>query len=122
MIDISNIEALIGADVTDAADEKIGTVGQIFVDPATGRPRWVSVRHTGLVSGHWVVPLEDATSTLDAITVPYDKKVIKHAPKTDVSGSLTPEEDAALSSYYDGAEQNAASSLPSDSDKPRHAK
>ena len=33
MIDKSNLDSLFGATVTDADGDKIGTVGQLFVDP-----------------------------------------------------------------------------------------
>jgi PRC-barrel domain len=38
-----------GGDVRTTSGDKIGSLGQIYVDLSTGEPRWVTVR-TGLLS------------------------------------------------------------------------
>ena len=58
MISNHNSASLIGVDVTDADGDKIGTVGQIFVDPATGTPTWAdgqewAVRYVSLLRPGW---------------------------------------------------------------------
>ena len=44
MISDQNISRLLGADVIDADGDKIGSIGQIYVDPATGQPNWATVK------------------------------------------------------------------------------
>ncbi|HEU4807802.1 MAG TPA: PRC-barrel domain-containing protein, partial [Homoserinimonas sp.] len=61
MIRNENLGSIMGAPVMGPDDDRIGTVGQIFVDPVTGSPNWVTV-HTGLFGRHETfVPLDDAT-------------------------------------------------------------
>jgi uncharacterized protein (TIGR02271 family) len=61
MIDTTNVNDLIGATVYGGDGEKIGTVGQVYVDTDTQRPLWVTVK-TGLFgTAESFAPLEDAT-------------------------------------------------------------
>jgi sporulation protein YlmC with PRC-barrel domain len=48
MIDQASVPSLMGSTVRDSAGEKIGKVGQVYLDDTTGQPEWVTVR-TGLV-------------------------------------------------------------------------
>lgn len=102
MIDTSHIAGYIGADVLDAQHERLGTVAQIFVSPADGQPRWMAVHH-GSFGRDWIAPLLDASNDDDAVTLPFDKGIVKHAPRVDAAAGLTPEHDRLLSDYYDNA-------------------
>ena len=73
--------------------DKIGTVGQVYVDPDTGRPKWVTVR-TGLFGmRESFVPLDAAEQTGDDIRVPYSKDFVKDAPNIDHEGALEEDEE-----------------------------
>jgi hypothetical protein len=99
MISNHNLGALMGAPV-QGEDDKIGTVGQIFVDPESGNPNWVTV-HTGLFGRRETfVPLDDATWDHEVLHVPFDKKTIKDAPRIDTDEALSPEHEADLYRYY----------------------
>jgi uncharacterized protein (TIGR02271 family) len=100
MISSNNVASLIGATVRSTDGEKIGTVGQIFVDPATGAPNWASVR-TGLFgTSESFVPLEGASADDGDVTVAYAKDFVKDAPRIDADGSIEQDEEDALYSYY----------------------
>lgn len=95
-----NIEALTRASVIDRDGDKVGGVGQLFLDDATGQPTWVTVS-TGLFgSKETFVPLTDAEISGEEIRVPYEKDFIKDAPNMDVDQHLTPEEEQELYRYY----------------------
>lgn len=99
MISNHNLGALMGAPV-QGDDDKIGTVGQIFVDPESGNPNWVTV-HTGLFGRHETfVPLDGATWDHEVLHVPFDKKTIKAAPRIDTDEALSPQHEADLYRYY----------------------
>lgn len=99
MIDMSNISQLIGAAVLDPSDSKIGTVGQIYVDPQ-GRPSWASV-NTGLFgTSQSFVPLESATTDGDVLRVPFEKDFVKDAPRVEDDGTLDPEDEQSLYDHY----------------------
>ncbi|WP_022887058.1 PRC and DUF2382 domain-containing protein [Glaciibacter superstes] len=100
MISTTNLGALMGAPVLGPDDEKIGTVGQIFVDPDDGHPNWMTV-HTGLFGRHETfVPLDNATWDHERVHVDIDKDVIKGAPRIDVDAPLEPSAEAGLYRYY----------------------
>ncbi len=87
-------------EVRSATGERIGGIGQIYLDNETGEPNWVTVK-TGLFgTQESFVPLAQADADGPNVTVPYDKDTIKNAPRVDAGGSLTPEEERRLYSYY----------------------
>ncbi len=88
------------AQVLDEAGKKIGTVGNVYLDDATGLPGWVSVR-TGLFgTKESFVPLEQAILSDDKLIVPHSKQTVQDAPRTDVDKHLDIEEEARLFEYY----------------------
>jgi sporulation protein YlmC with PRC-barrel domain len=100
MISNENLGGLMGAPVIGADDERIGTVGQVFVDPTTGAPNWVTV-HTGWFGRHETfVPLDEASWDREELRVPYDKSLVKDAPRIDTDEALSPEAEGELYGYY----------------------
>jgi hypothetical protein len=107
VINDSNIGGMSGAPVQGPDDRKIGSVGQVFVDPDTGMPNWITV-HTGLFGRREsFVPLDGATWDNEVIRVAIDKDIIKDAPRIDAGEPLTPENEAALYRYYTTQATNA---------------
>jgi uncharacterized protein (TIGR02271 family) len=100
MIDTNNLGSLIGADVIDRNGDKIGSVGQVYVDTSSGAPTWVSVK-TGLFGmSESFVPLSGADSTSEGLRVEYEKDFVKDAPRVDPESDLSEEEESTLYSYY----------------------
>lgn len=95
-----NIEALTRATVVDRDGDKVGGVGQLFLDDATGQPSWVTVSTGFFGSKETFIPLADAQIAGEEIRVPYEKDFIKDAPNMDVDQHLTPEEEQELYRYY----------------------
>lgn len=103
MLNRENIESLLtkGGNVVGSDGEKIGSIGQLYADDDTGEPTWVTVK-TGLFgTSQSFVPVEGAHSQGDDLVVPYTKEHVKDAPRVDVDGHLTPEEEDRLYTYYD---------------------
>jgi len=94
------VSEIVGTTVT-GSDGKIGEVGQVFLDDQTAAPEWVTVR-TGLFGTKVsLVPIAEATMSDDGgLTVPYSKSIVKDAPRIDVAGDLSPDEEANLYRYY----------------------
>ncbi|WP_136519317.1 PRC-barrel domain-containing protein [Cellulomonas telluris] len=103
MISTSDIQHLLvsGGTVVGTDGDKIGKIGQLFLDDRTGDPEWVTVT-TGLFGrAESFVPLADATVRDDEIVVPYDKAKVKGAPRVeDDGGHLSPDEERELYRYY----------------------
>jgi uncharacterized protein (TIGR02271 family) len=80
--------------------DKLGSVGQFYLDDRTGQPAWVTVK-TGLFGTKAsFVPLADAVAQDDGIAVPYGKDMITGAPSRDVDDHLSAEDEAELYRYY----------------------
>jgi uncharacterized protein (TIGR02271 family) len=80
--------------------DKVGSIGQIYVDDTTGAPNWVTVK-TGLFgSAETFVPVENARLDGHDIVVSYTKDTIKAAPRVEADGSLSPEEEQTLYRHY----------------------
>jgi len=89
-----------GGDVFSADGQKIGRIGQVYVDDSTGEPSFVTVK-TGLFgTAESFVPLQDATVTGGDIRVGYSKDEVKDAPRVDPDGRITPEEEQRLYAHY----------------------
>jgi uncharacterized protein (TIGR02271 family) len=94
------IASVSNGNVIDAKGNKIGGVGQVYLDDQTGEPNWVTVK-TGLFgTSESFVPLSGASLAGSDIVVTYDKDTIKDAPRVDADGDITPEEEDSLYSYY----------------------
>ena len=100
-IDQNNINDVIGRTVYGSDGDKIGEVGQVYLDDETGRPEWATVR-TGLFgTKESFVPLAQSSQTDDGLTVPYDKSTVKDAPRVDADqGHLSQSEEAELYRHY----------------------
>jgi uncharacterized protein (TIGR02271 family) len=117
MITTEQVQSLLdgNAVVLGQDGEKIGTVGQVFLDDETGAPEWVTAK-TGLFgSSESFIPLQEASVSGDGVRVPYDKDMVKNAPRIDDSnGSLSQDEEARLYQYYglNYSESRSDSGLP----------
>ncbi|MCY1157058.1 MAG: hypothetical protein MOP51_77 [Citricoccus sp.] len=100
MQDFTSVEKLQHATVYGTDGDKIGSVGQVYLDDQTNQPTFVTVK-TGLFGmKETFVPVSQATQSQDGLQVPFDKAFIKDAPNIDADGSLTPEEERRIYEYY----------------------
>ena len=100
MITQNDINRIADADVYDTDGDKIGSVGQVYLDTDSGNPEWVSVK-TGLFgTKETFVPLQRANVSDDRITVAYDKTQVKDAPQIDADGPLSYADEDQLYKHY----------------------
>ena len=95
-----HLTRLFTSTVVGPNDERIGKVGQVYLDDQTQEPNWITVR-TGLfgMKEHFV-PLDEAQLEGKHITVPYDKAQVLAAPTTEIDQNLSPSEEDALYNHY----------------------
>jgi len=99
-MDRNALDQLQNSTVFATDGDKIGSVGQVYLDDVTNEPTFVTVK-TGLFGARETfVPLQQAQITADGITVPFEKSFVKDAPNVDADGSLTPEEEQRIYEYY----------------------
>lgn len=100
MVESADYGAMIGAPVLGPEDQRIGTVGQVFVNPDDGRPNWITVRTGWIGKSESFVPLDTADWDEERVHVKYDKEFIKGAPRVDTDGALTESEERELYRHY----------------------
>ena len=90
---------LIGHRAVDRNGDKIGTVDEVYLDDATGRPEWAAVR-TGIFGRDAFVPLTTSEFSGEELKVPYDKSLVKESPDFGVGQHLSPAQELQLYRYY----------------------
>ncbi|MFG2692874.1 PRC and DUF2382 domain-containing protein [Kitasatospora sp. NPDC051984] len=102
MITEEQIRSVLHHPVHDADGNRIGTADHLFLDDATGRPEWVSIKTGRFGSNQSFVPIRDAEMVGDHLQVPYGKDKVKDAPNVDVDrgGHLSEQEERRLFSHY----------------------
>ena len=92
---------VIGATAYGDDGEKIGKVGQLFLDDQTGQPEFVTVNTGFFGTSESFVPVADATYNGDRLVVPFSKDKVKDAPNVDLDGRhLDESEEQRLYEYY----------------------
>ena len=103
-----------GQELRSADGEKIGTIEEIYLDTETNAPEWALV-NTGLFgTKSSFVPIRDARTGDDGVSVPFDKGTVKDAPSVDPDGQLSQREEAELYRHYglDYSESSSDTGLP----------
>ena len=97
----SDLSGLSGGNVVTASGDKIGSIGQIYLDDETGEPSFVAA-NTGLLGmSQSLIPLRDATIRDGDVVVGYDKDMVTNAPRLeDDEGSLSRGQQEKLYDYY----------------------
>jgi len=113
---------LIGLTAIDSDGDKIGKVGQVYLDDAAGKPEWVTVSTGMFGSRESFAPLYQASVRDDRLVLAVPKQLVKDAPNIDDDGHLADTEVAALYQHYATHLDPAASRGTRDADYPaRHA-
>lgn len=100
---------LIGSAAIDADGDKIGKVGQVYLNEATGQPEWVTVS-TGLFgTRESFAPLYQAQPGRNELRLAVTKQQVKDAPNIDADGRLAESEIDALYRHYAGSFDPAVS-------------
>ena len=100
MPDIDTVRSWQGATLVDRDGDKVGTVESIYVDDQTGEPEWALV-NTGLFgTKSSFVPLAQASGSGDQVQVPYEKQLVKDAPRVDTDQHLSEAEEQELWRHY----------------------
>lgn len=101
MFNETDIDRLRGATAYDRNGEKIGNVGEVYLDDQTGQPMWITVNTGFFGMNTSFVPLEGSTFEADdRLVVAHDKDVVKDAPNLEENGHLDRAAEDDLYSYY----------------------
>lgn len=97
--------------------DKLGKVGQLYLDDTTNEPSFVSVK-TGLFGmSESLVPMSGHRWQGDDLVLAFEKDVVKDAPNIDADQHLSEQEQDDLFSYYGRLQSSGRSSSGSGSDR-----
>jgi hypothetical protein len=100
MPDIETVDTWQGRTLLDRDGGRIGTIDAIYLDDRTGQPGWALV-NTGLFgTKSSFVPLAQAFQSDLDVLVPYDKQLVKDAPRVDPDQHLSEAEERQLWQHY----------------------
>jgi hypothetical protein len=100
MTDLDTLLGWRGRTVVDRDGEKLGRLGDLYLDDATDRPAYASVR-TGLLGRkESIVPLEGIEEREGDLVVPHDAALVRDAPSIDPDEALDEAEQDRLASHY----------------------
>jgi uncharacterized protein (TIGR02271 family) len=95
-------DQLVGRTALDPGGDKVGKVGQVYLDDQTGQPAWVTVS-TGLFGNRQsFAPLQGASTDGEEVLLAVTKDQVKDAPNVEDDGHLNEDEQRALYDYYGG--------------------
>jgi hypothetical protein len=89
-----------GRTVVGRDEDKIGALGEVYLDRQTGKPEWALV-NTGLfgIKSNFV-PLSGAEPAGEDVRVAFAKGQVTDAPKIDPDGELSQSAEAELYDHY----------------------
>ena len=88
MTNALNPDVYVGRNAVDPQGNKIGTVGQVYLNDQTGQPDWITV-NTGLFGmKENFAPLAGSSFNGDDLVLPFDKTIVKDSPDIADSSHL----------------------------------
>jgi len=100
MPDLETVGTWQGRTLLDRDSSRIGTIDAIYLDDQTGQPEWALV-NTGLFgTKSSFVPLAQAFQSDHDVLVPYDKQLVKDAPRIDSDQHLSEADERQLWQHY----------------------
>jgi len=110
MIESKDLQSIAGNTMTGQDGQKIGKIVDVYESTQDADGTFVTV-HTGMFGGKAsFVPLSKASMQGKDIVVPYDKALVKDAPRVEADQELTSAEEERLYQHY--SLQRAASPAP----------
>jgi uncharacterized protein (TIGR02271 family) len=96
----STPDQYLGLTAVGPDQDKIGSIGQVYVNDQSGIPDWVTV-NTGLFgTTENFVPLEGSRIEGDNLVLPFGKDIVKDAPTVADASHLDPDEQEELYAHY----------------------
>ena len=96
----NDAQQYIGRNAVDLEGNKIGKIGQVYLDDRDGQPLWVTVS-TGLFGNREsFAPIAGSAFDGDNVRLAVSKDTIKDAPNVDDDEHISGDEQNALYDYY----------------------
>jgi uncharacterized protein (TIGR02271 family) len=100
MPDIETVRGWRYRTMVDGDGDRIGSIEDIYADDQSGQPEWALV-NTGLFgTKSSFVPIAQASERNDDVQVPYEKQLVKGAPRVEADQHLSEAEERELWRHY----------------------
>ncbi|MFC7341298.1 PRC-barrel domain-containing protein [Saccharopolyspora griseoalba] len=100
-MNVERAQDLIGTPVFDKDGNRVGRVGNVYVDDDTNQPEWVTVRVGLLGMKETFVPLDGARTEENRLELGVDAERVRNAPAVEAeNGRLSDSEGRDLYRYY----------------------
>ncbi|WP_190818911.1 PRC-barrel domain-containing protein [Saccharopolyspora pogona] len=100
-MNVERAQDLIGTPVFDSNGDRVGRVGNVYVDDVTHQPEWVTVRIGIFGVKETFVPLNGATTEENRLELGVPRDRVKNAPRVEAEhGHLSDQEGRDLYHYY----------------------
>ena len=77
----------------------VGRVEGVLVDAESGDPKWLLVR-MGRLGHHSALPFPHAVGGVGRVWAPYDREMVRQAPRVDAGQPLSRERELELCAFY----------------------
>jgi hypothetical protein len=98
--DLNTLLGWRGRTVRDREGEKLGSLGDLYLDEATDRPAYAGVR-TGLLGrNESIIPLEGIAEREGDLVVPHDAERVRSAPSVNLDEAVGEDDADRLRAHY----------------------
>jgi uncharacterized protein (TIGR02271 family) len=97
--DLQNMQ---GQTAVDVNGDKLGKIGQVYVDDQSGQPLWVTIATGMFGTKESFAPLYGSRADGDSLQLAVTEDMVKGAPGVDADGHIGEGENDALYEYYAG--------------------
>ena len=102
MTNMQDVQTLIGRTAVDNEGNKIGKVGQVYLDDETGQPQWVTITTGMFGTKQSFAPLYSSHIADDELVLAVSNDLVKDAPSVEDDGHIEQSESDALFQHYAG--------------------
>jgi hypothetical protein len=95
-----------GAKLDEVGGGSVGRVEGVYVDAESGEPRWLLIR-MGRFGHHSALPFSHAVGGAGRVWAPYQREIVRQAPRIDAGKPLSRERELELCGFYGIDEKTA---------------
>lgn len=95
-----DVQQIIGRTAVDSEGNKVGKIGQAYLDERSGLPLWVTVATGLLGTRQSFAPIDGSRFDGEQVTLAVSKDLVKDAPSIDEEGRIGASEQEALYQHY----------------------
>ncbi len=88
-----------GSKLDEIGGGSVGRIEGVYVDAENGEPVWLLIR-MGRFGHHSAIPYSHAVAGVGRVWAPYDRDMVRQAPRIDAGQPLTRERELELCHFY----------------------